>query len=46
MERNQESGTDSYAYKGNQWVGFDDKRTLKKKVCFFRIYGFRSQKNS
>lgn len=32
LERNQETGTESYAYKGNQWVGFDDKRSVRKKV--------------
>lgn len=30
--RNIETGTDSYAFKGNQWVGYDDKQTLRRKV--------------
>ena len=24
-----------YAYKNNQWVSFDDKETIRKKVCYF-----------
>lgn len=37
--RNIETGTDSYAFKGNQWVGYDDKQTLRRKVsCTTNLY--------
>ncbi|XKL60517.1 hypothetical protein PGB90_007574 [Kerria lacca] len=39
-ERNQETGTESYAYKENQWVGYDDKRSLKKKVNYVKKSGY------
>lgn len=29
-----------YAYSGNQWVGFDDVRTVKQKVCGITFYRF------
>jgi hypothetical protein len=30
--RNTQTGTDSYAFKDNQWVGYDDRITLRKKA--------------
>lgn len=32
VERDPATDTEPYAYKGNQWVGFEDKRSLRKKV--------------
>ena len=39
-----------YAYRGNQWVGFDDIQTIREKVCdlfihavFFFIFEYLSQ---
>lgn len=32
VKRNPASQTEPYAFKNNQWVGFDDKASLKKKV--------------
>lgn len=38
--RNIETGTDSYAFKGNQWVGYDDKQTLRRKVNYLKKSGY------
>nr|QDA39872.1 chitinase 4 [Phenacoccus solenopsis] len=40
VKRNPASQTEPYAFKNNQWVGFDDKASLKKKVEYMKKSGF------
>ena len=29
-----------YAHKGNQWVGFDDERSIRNKMDWIKVQGF------
>jgi chitinase len=35
VEQPKESAMGPYAYKGNQWVGYDDEAIIKKKVSLW-----------